>query len=153
MKNKKLLFFAFLSLAALLLLSSCSNANILLSLSPNPVEFSESEPEKELTLKIETEGIGEISLNQLLVELMDQDGEVILDGKKAIDIQDQVIVGGLSEEVKYTLDLREILKSDDYNYNDFSELYNDLLKGNTHSLRLTVTGSITTTLEAEVIYN
>ena len=156
MKNKKLLLFTIIAISALLVLSGCSNAGISLELSPNPINFSENDTEKTLELTVTTEGIGNISLTNMIVEIIDEDGETIPVGEKELDINSPVI-GGISETVSYTLDLRSVFDPAEYDgYNSdtaFSEFYNGYLEGKTHKLRLTVTGSNNTSLTAQINYN
>jgi hypothetical protein len=156
MNSKKLMFFILISLSFLLILSGCSSAGISLSLEPNPVEFSESQTKKEITLEVKTEGLGTIDLNKLIVEVVDQDGELIFSDQKDININDQFIVGGFSETEKYTLDLEKIFDPTEYGYSSsisFTDFYNQFLEGKKHELIITVTGSNTTSLTAEIIYN
>lgn len=157
MKNKKLVLFTIIAISALLVLSGCSNAGISLELSPNPINFSENDTEKTLELTVTTEGIGNISLNNLIIEVIDENNENIFKDEKSIDISDQFIVGGFSDTVSYTLDLRSVFDPAEYDgYNSdtaFSEFYNGYLEGKTHKLRLTVTGSNNTSLTAQINYN
>ena len=156
MKNKKLVLFTIIAISALLVLSGCSNAGISLELSPNPINFSENDTEKTLELTVTTEGIGNISLTNMIVEIIDEDGETIPVGEKELDINSPVI-GGISDTVSYTLDLRSVFDPAEYDgYNSdtaFSEFYNGYLEGKTHKLRLTVTGSNNTSLTAQINYN
>ncbi|TDQ01739.1 hypothetical protein C7957_103146 [Halanaerobium saccharolyticum] len=155
MNSKKLSLSILIFLASLLILSGCSNAGISLNLEPNPVRFSSDQTKKEITLEVKTEGIGNIDLNKMIIEIIDQNGEIIFTDKKDINITDQFIIGGLSETENYTLDLEKIFDPTKYGYTsnvDFLVFYNEVLKGRSHSLNITVTGSNTTSLKTEVIY-
>ncbi len=154
MKNKKLVLFTIIAISALLILSGCSNAGISLELSPNPIEFSENDSRKELTLTVTTEGLGNITLDTLIIEIIDENDEILFDDTKDLNISEQFIVGGFSEDITYTLDLEKIYNSGDYNseYASFSSFYNDFLEGKTHTLRLTITGSNNTSLTAQINY-
>lgn len=156
MKIKKLLLLTISSALILLILSGCSNANISLRLRPNPIEFSEGQTKKELSLEVKTEGLGSISLNKMIVEVIDQDDQRIFSEEKDIDISAPLIVGGFSDTVSYTLDLEKIFELSDYGYQAdeaFSVLYTEVLQGKTHSLRVSLTGSNNTALTAQIIYN
>jgi len=154
MKSKKSLLFIIITLAVLLILSGCSNGNITLSLSPNPVIFNQDQTERELELTVSTEGLGSLSLDNLIVEVIDQNDEVIFDEKKEIDLSSPLIVGGFSDSVTYTLDLKKVFDLSDYDeYLSFSELYSGLLQDKRHTLRITVTGSNNSSLTARIIYN
>jgi hypothetical protein len=154
MKNKKVLLLSIISISVLFILSGCSNAGISLSLSPNPVEFSEDQTKQDLALTVKTEGLGNISLDQLIVEVIDEDGQNIFRDTKDIDISEQFIIGGFSKTESYTLDLENVFKLSDYdNYTTFPELYDRLLKNKSHKLRLTVTGSNDSSLTVQINYN
>ena len=153
MKLKKLILFIII-ISVLLILSGCSDAGISLKISPNPVEFSKSQTKRDITLEVKTEGLGSINLNKMIVEVINEDDESIYKDEKSIDISNQFIVGGFSKEVDYTLDLKKIFKLSDYDsYDTFPLLYQGLLKGKTHTLRITVTGSNNTSLTAQIKYN
>jgi hypothetical protein len=156
MNSKKLLLFILTSLAVLLILSGCSNAGILLELDPNPVEFTENQTSRELELTVTTEGFGSLSLNNLIIEVIDENDEIIFDDKKEIDITFPVI-GEHSKTENYTLDLEKIFtpeEFDEYNSDEtFAEFYRRVLQDESHTLRLTVTGSNDSSLTARINYN
>ena len=156
MNSKKLMFFILISLSFLLILSGCSSAGILLELNPNPIEFSENQTSRKLELTVTTEGFGSLSLNNLIIEVIDQKDKVIFDDTKEIDIIFPVI-GEHSKTENYTLDLKKIFtpeEFDEYNSDDtFEEFYLRVLQNNSHTLRLTVTGSNDSSLTAKIKYN
>ena len=96
-----------------------------------------------------------LSLKNVDLIVYNKNNENIFKDEKSIDISDQFIVGGFSDTVSYTLDLEDIYNSGDYNsdYASFSTFYTEFLQGNTHTLRLTVTGSNNTSLTAQINYN
>ena len=155
MKNKKLLLFIIIVIPVLLLLSGCSNAGISLKLSPNPIEFSQNQTSRDLTLEVKTEGLGSISLDNLIIEVIDENDEIIFKEQKEIDVSAPFIVGGFSDTVDYTLDLEKIFDPADYSYDSdqsFSLFYSEFLAGKTHTLRMTVTGSNNTSFTAQIKY-
>ncbi len=157
MKNKKLLFFIIIAVSALFILSSCSNAGISLSLSPNPIEFDENNLEQDLELTVTTTGFGSLSLDNMIIEVIDENDDVIFDEEKEIDVSSPVI-GGITKTVSYNLDLKDVFDPAEYDgYSsdtDFTEFYNKYLKDQDkeHTLRITVTGSNNTTLTVDIIY-
>lgn len=160
MNSKKLSLFVLISLAVLLILSGCSSAGILLELDPNPIEFTEeqireNQTSKDLELTVTTEGFGSLSLNNLIIEVIDENDEVIYDHEKEIDITLPVI-GEHSETENYTLDLKKIFtpeEFDEYNSDEtFAEFYVRVLQNKSHRLRLTVTGSNDSSLTAQINY-
>lgn len=155
MKNKKLLLLIIISISVLFILSGCSSAGISLELSPNPINFSESQTAKEIELTVRTQGIGNISLNQMIVEVIDENDEPIFNDEKDINISDQFIIGGFSKSESYTLDLKKIFNPTDYGYSSeaFSLFYTGILEGKSHTLRITVTGSDNTSLTTQINYN
>jgi archaellin len=154
MKNKKLTLFIIITISILFILSGCSNGGILLKLSPNPVEFSQEQTERNLEITIKTEGLGSITLDKMIIEVLDEKDETIFRYSEDLNISDQFIVGGFSESVNYTLDLENIFSPEDYgSYDSFSDFYIDILQGKRHTLRITVTGSDNSSLTTKIIYN
>lgn len=153
-KKLSLLIILFLSLT---LLSGCFSPNISLQIKPSPIEFSESELSQEITLEMKTEGLGEITLENYIVEVIDQDGEVIFTDQDSLDISDQLIVGGITETQSYTLNLEDVYQStlnkEGYDPANISLFYQEVLKGQKHSLKISVTGSINPTVKTDIIFN
>ena len=156
MNSKKSSLSILIFLASLLILSGCSNAGISLELDPNPVEFSQNETSRDLDLTVTTEGFGSLSLNNLIIEVIDENDEIIFDEEKEVNITLPVI-GEHSKTVEYTLDLKKIFTPEEYDeYNSdetFEEFYLRLLQDESHTLRLTVTGSNDSSLTAQINYN
>jgi archaellin len=154
MNNNKISLFIIITISILFILSGCSNGSISLDLSPNPVEFNEDQTKSDLKLTITTEGLGSITLDKMIIEVLDEEDEVIFKYSEDLNISDQFIVGGFSESVNYTLDLENIFDPEDYgSYDSFSDFYNDVLLDKTHTLRITVTGSNNSSLTTKIIYN
>ncbi|MFP4198712.1 MAG: hypothetical protein ACLFSO_03855, partial [Halanaerobium sp.] len=134
-----------------------SNAGISLSLSPNPIEFDEDNLEQDLELTVTTTGFGSLSLDNMIIKVIDENDDVIFDEEKEIDVSSSVIEG-ITKTVSYNLDLKDVFdpaEYDDYSSDtDFTEFYNKYLKDQDkeHTLRITVTGSNNTTLTVDIIY-
>jgi hypothetical protein len=156
MKIKQLSLAAVLFLG-LVLLGGCFSPNISLQIKPSPIEFSEDELSQEIILEMKTEGLGEITLNNYIVEVMNKDGEVIFSEKDSLDISDQLIIGGITETQSYTVNLEDVyqsmLESEGYSPDNMSLFYQEVLKGQKHSLKISVTGSINPSVKTDIIFN
>jgi hypothetical protein len=152
MKNKKLLLLSIIFISVLFILSGCSNAGVSLSLNPNPVNFYEDQTKEELALTVKTEGMGSLSLDNMILEVLDDQDQVIFEREKTIDISSPVI-GGVTKTESFTLDLKNIFSSYFNSDEEFIEFYRQKLAGETHTLRITVTGSKHSSQTAPINYN
>ena len=154
MKSKKLSLLVVLFLG-LILLSGCFDPNISLQIKPSPIEFSENDLSQEITLEMRTEGLGEITLENYIVEVMDEDGEPIFSDENSLDVSEQLIIGGITEKQSYTVNLEEVyqtrLENEGYDA-DISLFYQEVLKGQKHSLRISITGSINPSIKTDIIF-
>ncbi|MGM0419933.1 MAG: hypothetical protein ACQEQG_02960 [Bacillota bacterium] len=152
----KIVAFSTLLLLTLVILSACG-AGISMNIEPNPIEFTEEDVgrDKEITVSMRTTGIGSISVDYLDMSVLDEEGNAIINKKVTVD-ESSFVVGGLGFEESFNINLcdiiiKEIPEADEDNCEQYySNLVNSIETN--YSLRLVVQGSITSTAEADIIF-
>lgn len=140
-----------ISLGLLLIVFLVTGCSLLgglsLTVTPNPIEFTYDNQSVDTTLEITTTGFGEITIDDLIILVLDGEEEVskeVIAVNKTVDFS----VPGVSYEKTYTLNL-----SDLYNQDFTEEEYNNQLKGEQLTFKITMTGSKTTTTQVPIEFN
>ncbi|MDZ7671900.1 MAG: hypothetical protein U5K53_03545 [Halanaerobiales bacterium] len=146
--NKNYLKISLMFLLIVFLITGCSlQGSLSLTVTPNPIEFTYEEPSVPTTFKVTTVGFGQITIDQIIILVLDGEEEIskdIIEVNETIDFS----VPGVSHEEKYTLDLRDF-----YDQEINQTYYDDYLLGETFTLKITITGSATTTTEVPIEFN
>jgi len=149
--GKKIIAVVFI-LSMIPILGGCSAGGLYLNIEPDPITYTVTQSSQEIILEVTTRGMGQISLDKFLVEIIDNQNEVIFTKQKEIDINNQFILPGITHQEKYLLDIKEVF-SDYYEGQEGYELfYNQILKGRQYELRVSVIGSIQSSTKADVIF-
>jgi|GEM_PF-2156231 len=149
--GKKIIAVVFI-LSMIPILGGCSAGGLYLNIEPDPITYTVTQSSQEIILEVTTRGMGQISLDKFLVEIIDNQNEVIFTKQKEIDINNQFILPGITHQEKYLLDIKEVF-SDYYEGQEGYELfYNQILKGRQYELRVSVIGSIQSSTKADIIF-
>lgn len=149
--GKKIFTVVFI-LSLITILGGCSAGGLYLNIEPDPITYTVNQSSQEIILEVTTRGMGRISLDKFIVEIIDNQNEVIFTEQKEIDITDQFILPGITHQEKYLLDIKEVF-SDNYGGQEGYELfYNQILKGRQYEIRISVIGSIQSSTKADVIF-
>lgn len=135
-------------LLIIFLVTGCSlQGSLSLTVTPNPIEFTYENQSVDTTFTITTVGFGQITIDQLIILVLDGEQEI---SKQVIEVNETVdfSVPGVSHEENYTLSL-----SDLYDQEITETFYDNFLKGTELTLEITITGSATTTTQVPIVFN
>jgi|AntRauTorcE11897_2_1112592.scaffolds.fasta_scaffold09519_2 hypothetical protein len=146
--NKNYLKISLGLLLIVFLVTGCSlQGSLSLTVIPNPIEFTFADQSVDTTLKVTTVGFGQITIDDIIILVLDGEEEIsndVIEVNETIDFS----VPGVSHEEKYLLDL-----SDLYDQEITQEFYDDNLRGKNLTLKITITGSKTTITKVPIEFN
>ncbi|MGM0446089.1 MAG: hypothetical protein ACQEQH_06750, partial [Bacillota bacterium] len=106
--NKKYLKISLVLLLTVFLVSGCSlQGSLSLTVTPNPIEFTFENQSVDTTLKVTTVGFGKITIDQIIILVLDGEEEIandVIEVNETIDFS----VPGFSHEENYTLNLSDL---------------------------------------------
>lgn len=147
MMKKSLVLFTVI--AAALLLTGCLSPKINFRIEPNPIVVTFDDfALRNVTLHFRLSGIGSYTLKSVLVEGMDNQGELVFSHQE--DMNETIfVVPGVSDSVDLpTVDLSDLC--DEMGIELSETAYNSELKGKTFQLKITLTGKNPTSDTAEL---
>lgn len=146
--NKSYLKISLGLLIIVFLVTGCSlQGSLSLTVTPNPIEFTFEKQSVDTTFKITTQGFGKITIDQLIILVLDGEEQIF---KEEIEVNETIdfSVPGVSHEENYTLSI-----SDLYDQEITEEFYNDNLEDTNLTFKITMTGSTTTTTQVPIEFN
>ena len=128
-----------------LTLAGCLQASLSIKITPNPITFEFGEVSKEVTFSFTTSGFGQLKLDKLVLELLDEEGESVWNDEIELDAS-AFVVPGITHTEKHAVELPEELRT------ATQEEYDAELKGKTYTLSVAVTGGKSATAKVDVVF-
>ena len=110
-----------------LTLACCLQASLSIKITPNLITFEFGEVSKEVTFKFTTSGFGQLKLDKLVLELLDEEGESVWNDEIELDAS-AFVVPGITHKEKHAVELPDELRT------AAQEKYDAELKGKTYTL-------------------
>lgn len=133
------------------LLTGCLTPKVNFTISPNPISVKKGQTEVDLVLKVKLSGFSfAYTVESAVVEFFDEDGEAVLEEPIVEELNETIpVFSGVGKDVKLdAISLDAFFQGLDPEYTDV--LYDEMLKGKTYSVKITLTGKNPTSNTAMV---